>query len=217
MRTSTEEERQPAMAHAHQRETHDEHAHAGVATVKDPVCGMDLRSGQAGGGSVAYAGTTYWFCNPGCREKFVADPARYVAPAPAVPAASPSAAPEGDEPPAAALQGQRAPDSACPVLHPPACREPLDAAPVWADPRAHRATRVAPQLIAGPAHGARAMQSGGRTRRVSLTGTVGVTKPRRPAVAPGPCVARMTSVDVSERANELTGGRVGSFNASTGG
>jgi Cu+-exporting ATPase len=96
MRTSTEEERQPAMAHAHQRETHDEHAHAGVATVKDPVCGMDVRSGQAGGGSVAYAGTTYWFCNPGCREKFVADPARYVAPAPAVPAATPSAAPEGD-------------------------------------------------------------------------------------------------------------------------
>jgi len=96
MRTSTEGERQPAMAHAHQRQTHDEHTHAGVATVKDPVCGMDVRSGQAGGGSVAYAGTTYWFCNPGCREKFVADPARYVAPAPAVPAATPSAAPEGD-------------------------------------------------------------------------------------------------------------------------
>jgi hypothetical protein len=41
-----------------------------------------------------------------------------------------------------------APHPACAILHPPACRKPLDAAPVSADSRAHRATRVAPHLIA---------------------------------------------------------------------
>jgi Cu+-exporting ATPase len=45
--------------------------------VKDPVCGMDVEPGQAGGGSAEHQGTAYWFCNPACREKFVADPARY--------------------------------------------------------------------------------------------------------------------------------------------
>jgi Cu+-exporting ATPase len=46
---------------------------------------MDVMPGQAAGGSAEHAGTTYWFCNPGCRERFVADPARYLAPAPASP------------------------------------------------------------------------------------------------------------------------------------
>jgi len=58
---------------------HAEH----LARVKDPVCGMDVVPGQARGGSAEHGGTTYWFCNPGCREKFVADPARYLAPPPA--------------------------------------------------------------------------------------------------------------------------------------
>ncbi len=52
-----------------------------------------------------------------------------------------------DEPPAAAIQDRRAPHPACAVLHPPAGRKPSDADPLWADPRAHRATRVAPDLI----------------------------------------------------------------------
>jgi Cu+-exporting ATPase len=43
---------------------------------------MDVVPGQAGGGAAEHGGTTYWFCNPGCREKFVADPARYLAPPP---------------------------------------------------------------------------------------------------------------------------------------
>ncbi|HTC24045.1 MAG TPA: heavy metal translocating P-type ATPase [Gemmatimonadales bacterium] len=45
--------------------------------MRDPVCGMDVEPGHAGGGSAEHQGTAYWFCNPACREKFVADPARY--------------------------------------------------------------------------------------------------------------------------------------------
>ncbi|HEX4993338.1 MAG TPA: heavy metal translocating P-type ATPase [Methylomirabilota bacterium] len=48
--------------------------------VTDPVCGMDVTPGDAAGGSAEHAGTTYWFCNPSCRERFVADPARYLRP-----------------------------------------------------------------------------------------------------------------------------------------
>ncbi len=46
----------------------------------DPVCGMDVTPGDAAGGSAEHAGTTYWFCNPSCRERFIADPARFLAP-----------------------------------------------------------------------------------------------------------------------------------------
>ena len=48
------------------------------AASRDPVCGMDVDPKEAPGGSAQYAGTTYWFCSPSCREKFVADPKRYV-------------------------------------------------------------------------------------------------------------------------------------------
>jgi len=48
--------------------------------VIDPVCGMDVTPGDAAGGRAEHAGTTYWFCNPGCRERFVADPARFLHP-----------------------------------------------------------------------------------------------------------------------------------------
>jgi Cu+-exporting ATPase len=61
------------------------HEHAThQATVKDPVCGMDVVPGQSRGGSMEHGGTTYWFCSTSCRDKFTADPARYVtAPGPA--------------------------------------------------------------------------------------------------------------------------------------
>ncbi|MGH7402300.1 MAG: heavy metal translocating P-type ATPase [Candidatus Rokuibacteriota bacterium] len=83
--------------------SHEHHGHGGpkgglgqlrlVATVKDPVCAMDVTPGAAAGGSATHAGTTYWFCNPRCRERFVADPARYLGgtgPAPAPPAHAPA-------------------------------------------------------------------------------------------------------------------------------
>ena len=59
----------------------DHQHHDGVPSpvaTKDPVCGMDVAPGQASGGSAEHDGTTYWFCSAGCREKFVADPGRYV-------------------------------------------------------------------------------------------------------------------------------------------
>src|SRR5204862_275671 len=48
-----------------------------AAAAVDPVCGMDVDPGAAAGRSAEHAGVTYWFCSPGCREKFVADPERY--------------------------------------------------------------------------------------------------------------------------------------------
>jgi Cu+-exporting ATPase len=79
----TEEKRRSTMAKdadRHGRCGHEPGADApgGAQAVKDPVCGMDVVPGDAAGGSAEHAGTTYWFCNPGCREKFVANPARYL-------------------------------------------------------------------------------------------------------------------------------------------
>jgi P-type Cu+ transporter len=62
------------------------HGEAAAVTTKDPVCGMNVVAGQAPGGSANHGGTTYWFCSPRCREKFVAEPHRYVAAPPAAPA-----------------------------------------------------------------------------------------------------------------------------------
>ncbi|NLY93290.1 MAG: heavy metal translocating P-type ATPase [Myxococcales bacterium] len=50
--------------------------------VKDPVCGMSVNPETAKGGSFEHAGTTYYFCNPRCRERFAADPERFLSPAP---------------------------------------------------------------------------------------------------------------------------------------
>jgi Cu+-exporting ATPase len=64
----------------------NQQSHDGVPSAvatKDPVCGMDVVPGQAPGGSAEHDRTTYWFCSPGCRAKFVADPGRYVAAGPA--------------------------------------------------------------------------------------------------------------------------------------
>jgi Cu+-exporting ATPase len=66
------------------------------AIVKDPVCGMEVTPGQAAGGGAEHSGTAYWFCNPSCRKKFVADPTRYVSPAAVVPPTRPPTAPAAD-------------------------------------------------------------------------------------------------------------------------
>ncbi|MDE3153828.1 MAG: heavy metal translocating P-type ATPase [Acidobacteriota bacterium] len=75
----------------------DEHssgqAQAGAAaTAIDPVCGMTVTP-PTKAGSARHEGKTYWFCGPGCRTKFEANPAKYVAPAvaPPVPPAPPGA------------------------------------------------------------------------------------------------------------------------------
>ena len=40
----------------------------------DPVCGMRVNPDAPRGGSFEHGGTTYYFCSPGCRTKFAADP-----------------------------------------------------------------------------------------------------------------------------------------------
>jgi len=54
---------------------------------RDPVCGMSVDPANAKGGAQSHEGHTYYFCNPKCREDFVSDPAKYLAPAPPAPTA----------------------------------------------------------------------------------------------------------------------------------
>ena len=46
---------------------------------KDPVCGMTVDPSRAKA-TYEYAGKTYYFCCAGCKEKFSADPAKYLIP-----------------------------------------------------------------------------------------------------------------------------------------
>ena len=57
----------------------DSTAHAGeqVPTAQDPVCGMSVRTASARH-QAEHAGQTYYFCSAGCRQKFIAEPARYL-------------------------------------------------------------------------------------------------------------------------------------------
>ena len=48
-----------------------------AATVKDPVCGMEIDPATAAGKS-EYKGETYYFCSPGCKKSFDKDPEKYV-------------------------------------------------------------------------------------------------------------------------------------------
>jgi uncharacterized membrane protein YraQ (UPF0718 family) len=51
---------------------------------RDPVCGMTVDRGKAL--TLEHAGRRYYFCGPGCRGKFEADPERYLGAAPREPA-----------------------------------------------------------------------------------------------------------------------------------
>jgi YHS domain-containing protein/uncharacterized membrane protein YraQ (UPF0718 family) len=48
---------------------------AGEAT--DPVCGMSVQREHAAG-TAEHGGETYYFCNLGCRDRFVADPEQFI-------------------------------------------------------------------------------------------------------------------------------------------
>ncbi len=50
-----------------------------TAEVVDPVCGMTIDSGDAAG-QTQYRGQTYYFCHPSCRDRFAADPEKFLAP-----------------------------------------------------------------------------------------------------------------------------------------
>src|SRR5271165_4288472 len=76
--------------HAHHHHNESGVVPTSAATVRDPVCGMNVNPGaarfRAGEG-----GHTYYFCGAKCREKFEAEPARYITAKSALPAARPSA------------------------------------------------------------------------------------------------------------------------------
>jgi Cu+-exporting ATPase len=64
-------------AHHDHPHPHD-HGDAGAHKVKDPVCGMTVDPHTAKHRHT-HRGHTYYFCNPKCREKFIADPEKYLA------------------------------------------------------------------------------------------------------------------------------------------
>jgi Cu+-exporting ATPase len=43
---------------------------------RDPICGMQVDPRTTAGTS-EYKGTTYYFCSPGCKKTFDADPEKY--------------------------------------------------------------------------------------------------------------------------------------------
>ena len=45
----------------------------------DPVCGMEVEA-ETAAGTAEYRGTTYYFCNPVCVERFNSDPEQYLHP-----------------------------------------------------------------------------------------------------------------------------------------
>src|SRR5262249_41311526 len=96
-----------------------------VASVKDPVCGMTVTPGKARGGSATHDGHEYWFCNPRCRDRFIADPEKYVSPANRPPAAHATAAPQPQATAAAPHPHNARPDDGaaytCP-MHPEVVR-----------------------------------------------------------------------------------------------
>ena len=53
-------------------------AQDGRNLAKDPVCGMSVDPATAAA-TREYEGVTYYFCNPGCAEKFSQNPASYLA------------------------------------------------------------------------------------------------------------------------------------------
>jgi Cu+-exporting ATPase len=68
-----------AMA-THHHEHHSHHDHAGALTAqgaRDPVCGMTVDPHTATHRHT-YQGRPYYFCSAKCREKFIAEPARYL-------------------------------------------------------------------------------------------------------------------------------------------
>ncbi|MGE5946655.1 MAG: heavy metal translocating P-type ATPase, partial [Betaproteobacteria bacterium] len=75
---------------------HTEHQEAGSSAardrLKDPVCGM-MVDPHATPHRATHGGHTFYFCSAGCRQKFEADPPRYIAPEQAKQMEAP--APEG--------------------------------------------------------------------------------------------------------------------------
>lgn len=52
----------------------------GMGMATDPVCHMQVDTRSPPGGTSAHGATTYYFCSPGCKTQFDADPHRYLGP-----------------------------------------------------------------------------------------------------------------------------------------
>jgi Cu+-exporting ATPase len=72
----------PSHGHAHGHGSHGVHEikQAPEPGLIDPVCGMTVKDDSPH--HAIHGGRDYRFCSAGCRTKFVADPARYLAPKP---------------------------------------------------------------------------------------------------------------------------------------
>lgn len=75
------------MDHSHKSHNHNQsccsvkpHEKINPTLVKDLVCGMMIDPTTAKGGSTQYKGETFYFCNPKCKTKFEAEPAKYLLP-----------------------------------------------------------------------------------------------------------------------------------------
>ena len=51
-----------------------------MATAIDPICKMEVDTDNPNGGSSEYNDTSYYFCAPGCKVAFDAEPEKYLAP-----------------------------------------------------------------------------------------------------------------------------------------
>src|SRR5216684_1577695 len=65
-------------AHEHRHDHGAGHGNAATSAVKDPVCGMTVDPATAKHRS-DFEGQPYYFCGAGCRQKFTADPHKYLA------------------------------------------------------------------------------------------------------------------------------------------
>lgn len=60
----------------HKNQTKEQSPTLARTTVKDPVCGMDVTQETAAASS-EYQGKTFYFCSPGCKKTFDANPGKY--------------------------------------------------------------------------------------------------------------------------------------------
>ena len=49
-----------------------------MATAIDPICKMEVDTGNSPGGSSEHRGTTYYFCAPGGKAAFERSPEKYL-------------------------------------------------------------------------------------------------------------------------------------------
>ncbi|WP_149193471.1 heavy metal translocating P-type ATPase [Luteimonas suaedae] len=80
----------PTSSSSHSTHGHAHEAPQGAETAIDPVCGMQVDP-HSTAHHASHAGTAFHFCSARCRERFVADPEKFLAPQPEPPAAPPGA------------------------------------------------------------------------------------------------------------------------------